>query len=65
VLPDSFRHHLEDVPKNPRLTAVTPDFGRVQPQFVPKERLDGSYFLLDSENSGHFGHLMTEVISRL
>lgn len=65
ILPDSFRHHLESTPRNVRLTGVAPDFGRIRPQYMPKDELKGSYYLLDSENSGHFGHMMTEVISRL
>lgn len=65
ILPDSFRHHLASGLRNVRLINVQQDWGRIRPQLVPKTTLKGSYYLVDSENSGHFGHLMTEVISRL
>lgn len=65
ILPDSFRHHLAPNPSNPRLVGVDKSFGRIPRRLMPTDELPGSYYLLDSENSGHFGHLMTEVISRL
>ncbi|WP_345293410.1 glycosyltransferase family 61 protein [Isoptericola chiayiensis] len=65
VLPDSFRHHLNRRPSNPRLVDADARFGRVPQRLMPRDDLGGSYYLLDSENSGHFGHLLTEVISRL
>ncbi|WP_375491735.1 DUF563 domain-containing protein [uncultured Jatrophihabitans sp.] len=65
VLPDSFRHHLERSPRNPKLTSVSERFGRIATDLLPHRHLDGAYYHLDSENSGHYGHLTTEVISRL
>ncbi|WP_166849836.1 DUF563 domain-containing protein [Isoptericola sp. BMS4] len=65
ILPDSFRHHLAADLTNPRLVDVGKSFARLDRQVVPTDELHGSYYLLDSENSGHFGHLMTEVVSRL
>lgn len=64
ILPDSFRHHLSNR-RNPRLIQVDKDFARIPQHVQPTEVLPGSYYMLDSENSGHYGHLMTEVISRL
>lgn len=65
ILPDSFRHHLEDNMNNPRIVNVSHSFARIPPNLRPSQTLTGTYYLLDSENSGHFGHLMTEVVSRL
>ncbi len=64
ILPDSFRHHLSNS-RNRRLVQVDENFARIPQHVLPTRELPGSYFLLDSENSGHYGHLMTEVISRL
>jgi capsular polysaccharide biosynthesis protein len=44
---------------------VNEDFARLDEHVRPQETIEGAFYLLDSENSGHFGHLMTEVISRL
>lgn len=65
ILPDSFRHHLEDNMNNPRIANVSHSWARIPPNLRPTRSLSGTYYLLDSENSGHFGHLMTEVMSRL
>ena len=65
ALPDSFRHHLAATPGNPRLVDVTREFARPRPSDRPRRRLPGNYYHLDSENSGHYGHLLTEVTARL
>lgn len=65
ILPDSFRHHLAGDLRNPRMVNIDENFARIEEHVRPQETIDGAYYLLDSENSGHFGHLMTEVISRL
>jgi len=65
ILPDSFRHHLEASPRNVRVNSISAAWGRIRPDLRPRDRLPGHYYQLDSENPGHFGHLMTEVISRL
>ncbi|WP_195909254.1 DUF563 domain-containing protein [Microlunatus sp. Gsoil 973] len=65
ILPDSFRHHLAGDLRNPRMVNVDESFARLDEHVRPQETIDGAFYLLDSENSGHFGHLMTEVISRL
>ncbi|MGH3510005.1 MAG: glycosyltransferase family 61 protein [Nocardioidaceae bacterium] len=65
ILPDSFRWHLTTNPTNVHLTSVSPEFARIESRFLPNTRLRGSYYTVDSSNSGHFGHLTTEVISRL
>ncbi|MCW2848029.1 MAG: hypothetical protein JWR90_2003 [Marmoricola sp.] len=65
ALPESFRHHNAYSPTNPRLLDASGDFARTRPMDRPTRELAGSFFHLDSENPGHFGHLMTEVVSRL
>lgn len=65
LLPESFRHPFGPNPKNAGTANIDADFARMQRRLVPKEHLPGTYFHLDSSNSGHFGHVMTEVLSRL
>ncbi|NYE75528.1 glycosyltransferase family 61 protein [Microlunatus parietis] len=65
ILPDSFRHHLEASPRNVRVNSISAAWGRIRQDLRPKDALPGHYYQLDCENPGHFGHLMTEVISRL
>lgn len=67
ILPDSFRHHLERRGGwgNTLMINASNDFARIPGHLRPRQHVSGTYFHLDSANSGHFGHLMTEVISRL
>ena len=65
ILPDSFRHHLAKTANNPQAKRISPTFARILAEAKPKETLDGEYYNLDSAYSGHFGHIMTEVVSRL
>ena len=65
ALPESFRHPFEDNLRTTRLKLVNQWFGRVEKRFRAHEHLPGIYYHLDSSNSGHFGHVMTEVLSRL
>jgi capsular polysaccharide biosynthesis protein len=64
ALPDSFRWHL-----NPRLHSiglrhVDEHFGRLRER-PSGETLEGAYYLFLYNNPGHFGHLMTEALSKL
>jgi capsular polysaccharide biosynthesis protein len=65
ILPESFRHPSSTSLRNTRIVDVSNDFARIAEQFRPTRGLAGTYYHLDSSNSGHFGHLMTEVVSRL
>lgn len=66
ILPDSFRWHLAPVLNHPGITSVTPALGRVNRRLLsPENALPGSYYFLDCIHPGHFGHLTTEVLSRL
>ncbi|CUR54431.1 hypothetical protein NOCA2170003 [metagenome] len=65
ILPDSFRWHLAANPDNPRLKSVSRKFARIESAHVPQRKLAGDYYQLDCAYPHHFGHLTTEVISRL
>jgi capsular polysaccharide biosynthesis protein len=65
VLPDSFHHHLNRRINHPRLESVDATTARIRPRFRPSRVLDGPFYQLDSTFTGHFGHVMTEVVSRL
>jgi len=65
ILPDAFRHHLASNPTNVKAINANSDFARIPDHLRPRKSLSGSYYFLDSENSGHYGHIMTDVISRL
>ena len=65
LCPDTYRHHL-----NKNLTHKSlKDAGRrfvVAPRNEPPaRRLEGTYFHLDNEIRGFFGHALTEQVSRL
>lgn len=76
LLPESFRHIFRPRVKNKWLAPKPMDLfadpasartpGRAEP--APAEgprRLAGSYFHLDNELRGHFGHTTTEVLAKL
>ncbi|MET1059344.1 MAG: glycosyltransferase 61 family protein [Nocardioides sp.] len=65
VLPDSFRWHLTDNPGNPRLKSVSATFGVIESAYRPRRALEGNFYQLDCAYPGHFGHITTEVVSRL
>jgi capsular polysaccharide biosynthesis protein len=64
VLPDSFRWHLKDELEVAGIRTIDEHFGRLR-KGERGRRLDGSYFYFSSNNPGHYGHLMTEALSRL
>ena len=65
ILPDSFRHSLAKNATNPLIVRSSAEFARIPARYKPADLLSGNYYHLDSENSGHFGHLMSEQLSRL
>ncbi|WP_404392525.1 glycosyltransferase family 61 protein [Humibacillus xanthopallidus] len=65
ILPDSFRHHRTPGLINPAIANVNRDFARIPERVLPHTTREGTFYHLDCENSGHFGHLVTEVMSRL
>lgn len=65
LLPDTYRH-----PQNKRLanrytTEVAARFARYPKKLSGARDLAGDYFYLGSEHPQHFGHAMTEQLSRL
>jgi capsular polysaccharide biosynthesis protein len=64
ILPDTYRHNQRPRLKNRYTVEVAPRFAQLLDTTEPT-RLDGSYFHLDNELRGHFGHAMTEQVSRL
>lgn len=65
VLPGSYRHHLARRLDHPRTVDANDRFAHVPARSRPRATLPGSYFHVDAAFSGHFGHVMTEVLSRL
>jgi capsular polysaccharide biosynthesis protein len=65
ILPDSYRWHLTDHPANPHLKAESRRFARVPSEYRPRRTLPGDFYQLESTYPHHFGHVMTEVLSRL
>lgn len=65
-LPDSFRHPLQRRLRNHTLMGSGKFLDRHPDRHLlrPERRLDGGYFFLDTEFPGHFGHVVTEVVSR-
>ncbi|MCD4536516.1 glycosyltransferase family 61 protein [Nocardioides sp. cx-169] len=64
LFPDTFRWHLQKRLTNSRLIDIGPHFGRIKGA-QKSTQLAGSYYHFDYPNPGHYGHLMTEGISRL
>lgn len=66
LLPDTFRHNQAAVLRHRQLVNIADRFV-VPRQRLPEElpRLAGTYLHLDDEFRGHFGHLMTETVSRI
>lgn len=65
VLPDTFRHLTHPRLKNRFLDDVHPLFARYPRKLSGAKELSGSYFYLSSEWPRHFGHIMTEQLSRM
>jgi capsular polysaccharide biosynthesis protein len=65
VLPDSYRHNQEPRLRHDMLYDLSPGFARPIADMGAATTLTGAYFHLDSEFPGHFGHSMTEQMSRL
>ncbi|HEX8488648.1 MAG TPA: glycosyltransferase family 61 protein [Propionibacteriaceae bacterium] len=65
ILPGSYRYPLARVVTNPRLGEVNRDFGRIADELQPKKKMPGSYYHVDCWHTGHFGHIISEVVGRL
>ena len=65
LLPDSYRHFHSPRFNNHWLKVVEPNFAQYRRKRKKAVRLPGQYFYLGSEYPQHFGHVMTEQVSRL
>ena len=65
VLPDTYRHNQAKRLEHRFMYDFSPRFARPIADMGPATALAGAYFYLDSEFPGHFGHTMTEQVSRL
>jgi capsular polysaccharide biosynthesis protein len=65
LLPDTFRHPEEWRLKNKQIVDATHRFARVSQSESRPVDLIGEFYYLDTEYPGHFGHITSEVISRL
>lgn len=64
-LPDTFRHHRHQFLSNRGLLAAGSQLARLkQGAAGPTRHATGPFFYFDTEYPGHFGHVMTEVVSR-
>lgn len=64
VIPSSFRHARARSVSNPQLVSFNQEFGRVREE-RPVRPLAGSFYDLSSTTTGHFGHTLTETVSKL
>lgn len=65
VFPDTYRHNSRGRLRNRYVLDLAPRFADLKFDATTLETLPGTYFYLDSEFRGHFGHLLTEQVSRL
>jgi capsular polysaccharide biosynthesis protein len=65
LLPDTYRHVQRRRLGNRFTEELGPRFARPKAKLANAPRLPGSYYFLDSEFRGHFGHALTEQVSRL
>jgi len=63
LLPDTYRHNQRRRLVNRHTREVAPRFARVEADLDDVPTLEGSYFYLDNENRGHFGHALTEQLA--
>jgi capsular polysaccharide biosynthesis protein len=65
LLPDTYRHNQRRRLTNHRTREISARFATLADGLAEPRPVTGAYFYLDSEWPGHFGHAMTEVMSRL
>ncbi|MEL7976266.1 glycosyltransferase family 61 protein [Isoptericola sp. F-RaC21] len=64
-LPDTFRHPLQRRLNHRDTIDSTAVLARDRDAPISRRRLEGTYFHLDTEYPGHFGHVTTEVLGRV
>jgi capsular polysaccharide biosynthesis protein len=65
LFPETFRQSWMERLANIYVVEKAPRFGMVRRDISKPDELPGAWFHLDSEWPGHFGHLLTEQLSRL
>jgi capsular polysaccharide biosynthesis protein len=65
ILPDSYRFYRAETLDHPVTRRASDDFHTIPAAHYPKQNLDGDFYVLDPQWTGHFGHIMTEVVGRL
>jgi Glycosyltransferase 61 len=65
VLPDSFRWHLAEPLGNHFLDEPSGEFAGLKRRHVARRSWEGDYYQLESAYPSHFGHVLTEVVSRM
>jgi len=66
LLPDTFRHNQSRLLGHKALADLAPGFAvLVTPIETDLPRLEGTFVHLDNEARGHFGHMLTETLSRI
>jgi capsular polysaccharide biosynthesis protein len=65
ITPDSYRHNQFPRLRNRATLEVAPRFARLKHATDDLPYIEGTYFHLDNEIRGHYGHLMTEQLSRM
>jgi len=65
LLPDTHRHIARPRPSNRFVPTLSPTAARLRSRIEPEREILGPHFYWDSEFRGHFGHVMTEMLSRL
>ncbi len=65
LLPDTYRFNAAPALQNRFAPDLGHDFADLRARTKGAKRLEGAYFYLDSEWTGHFGHALTEQLSRL
>lgn len=63
ILPESYRWPWDEALSHPHAPGIADDF--VKAGRDPRRTLDGEFFYLDCVFSGHFGHILTEAVTRL
>lgn len=62
---ETYRHHLRPRMRSRQVVDVAPRFGTMRVDMSAPESLEGPHFHWDSEFPGHYGHTLSEQVSRL
>ncbi len=65
LLPETYRHNQRRRLTNRHTEELGRRFARVDTDLAGAPTLEGTYFYLDNENRGHFGHALTEQLAVL